>query len=405
MVDQYGRPTVDDGMNLARGLMQLESGMKAEKEKADQKKIESEAYKGLDMLSKNPKADLSGLSDKGRYMASKLFYDKRLSGINAQIKEKQLTNEGMQEVLNRARVQEAMDLQDKKNAMAAWAAGDTEKYKKFAHQIMNRAPNGLNVEMGENGKIKKTSFDGTMEEVDDIPIEQYHEMMGAYFNMSPEDRIKARIANSQIIQQKNQEIYSKAEPMFKGGSVIYKIPAGLVDPVTGKQRGEFYIRDLDDKEKPLTDEERKGYKRMSKEARDYFETTGEVATGNNAQVLAGTREKMKEPTAGTPSNLEKEATFVSKTYNIPPDQALDMLRRDSKFNSIYNAYQKELQTAVDSEGLYGDELNKKDQQLRERYKIDEMVKEAIGNTKERLSQEKETTKTSGSWKQYLPTGM
>lgn len=368
MVDRWGRPTFDDGMNIARSVMAIQGNMERKKDR----KIEEDAFKGFNLLKKDPAADLSGLDDKARYMAHKMLLDDRVSQTTAELKEMRKTTEGMKQAVQQMKLLDAEDQRDKKIALSALSSGDEATFKKYARQIFNRAPNGLHVKEAEGGKLVKTGLAGKAEEMDDLPVDQYKEMLGAYFEMDPQEKLQARIASKQIIQQHNQEIISNGEPMMNDkGETIYRIPSGTRDIATGEIKDAFYLRSLDD-QVPLTEKEIKGFKRMPKEVKKLYDTLGRKPTGKEREVAAGVRSKIEDEKQPSPSTMEKEINALGKIYGISEKEAADMYRRDKAFKQMYDAYMKDLEAYQEIE-FDPEKIEQKRVELRKKHHIDEYI--------------------------------
>ena len=239
MVDRYGRPTMSDGLRLATAVTFL----KREGQRDADRMTNKQSFEVADALA-NQK-DVSGYSPEARYKGAKMHGDTALTEGRAKAQELVLSNAGMQEKLNKLNLNLQQAHEKLRVYQSARASGNDALAKSLAVQISNEHMyNGRHIEGPERGEpgYKVTNWDGSVENVADMPIEQVDELLGAYFDKPQDEIMQWQLSGEQKRRQRNEEVLAKAEPYLneKTGQVIYKVPAGLWGP-DGKPRGSFFV--------------------------------------------------------------------------------------------------------------------------------------------------------------------
>jgi hypothetical protein len=241
MPDQWGRFSFSDGLQIANTVEYF----KHENEREQEKKLNEDAYKVADAMSN--KQDISGFAPESRYKGAKLYWDNNLNELRSKTQQMQLSNEGMQQKVNKLKLNLDEAGQRLREYKAARAAGDDKTARQIAMQINNENMyNGRYVQpsQGERGGYDVTNWDGSKQNIGEIPMDKIDAYLGAYFDKPPDEIMQWQMSAEQLRAQKNADVLSKAEPYIneKTGKIIYKVPAGVWGP-DGKPRGSFFVDD------------------------------------------------------------------------------------------------------------------------------------------------------------------
>lgn len=241
MTDRWGRPNFNDGAQLYQGLRMV----KADQDAARQGAIEAEAYTVADTLAQTKGAgDLSKFSPQAKYAGAKLYWSGKVDELRSKTQEHLLSQAGVQDKMSKLQLNLQEADEKYRQYRVARASGDETTARAIALSLNNENMyTGRYVEPGEDG-YAVTGWDGKTEKVQDIPIEQVDQMLGAYFNKTPEEIMDWQLGAENFRSKSNYEKISQAEPLYndKTGKVIYKVPPGVWGP-DGKPRGAFYVDD------------------------------------------------------------------------------------------------------------------------------------------------------------------
>ncbi len=236
MPDKWGRPTLQDGLNMAQGIMAI----RADTERREDRQSEKDAYAVADLLGKE--GDVSGFSPEARQKGSKMHWDNKIQQIQIQTQEQLRSEAGRRDKMASLDLNLKIAQQRLKDYQMARQLGDDKRAKEIAMQLSNENMyNGRYLEKGTEG-YTSTNWDGTKETFKDVPIEQVDQLLGDYFDKPYDEIMKWQLSAEQNRQMRNYQTLQKAVPMYddNGNPVGYKIPAGIWSP-DGKPRGQHYM--------------------------------------------------------------------------------------------------------------------------------------------------------------------
>ena len=235
-MDRWGRPTFSDGLDIVRTVQYF----KNENERDIDRKADRDAYGVADAIEAG--GDLSGFSAESRYKGAKLHWGVKFDEVKTKTREQLGSNAAMREKIIKLQLNLEQAGEKLRTYKAMRASGDDEAAKQLAIQISNEHMyNGRYIQKGEKG-YDVTNWDGSKQNVDDMPIDQVDQLLGAYFDKPQEEIMQWQMSAEQIRSQKNEEIIAQAEPWIneKTNQIIYKVPAGVWGP-DGKPKGAFFI--------------------------------------------------------------------------------------------------------------------------------------------------------------------
>lgn len=239
MTDRWGRMNMGTGLQALTGVLATRRMMNTQEDRA----AEDEAFKVADALSRGE--DVSGFDPKARLKGSSLYFDNMVDKGLAERQRFITSNAGIENKINKYK-QNLADLQQRWSEYNGLVKlGDHDAAKKVAKRMVNENMyNGYNVEEREGGTgyNVRSLATGAVEKIDDIPIEKVTEFLGGYMNMTHDEIIQHSLNAEQWRALHNAEIMKNKEVWTNDkGQVIYKVPAGTVDPITGKYKSEFFV--------------------------------------------------------------------------------------------------------------------------------------------------------------------
>ena len=351
MPDMWGRPTFDDGAKIAQGLMTIQNF----ENQQQNRQTEQDAYTVAESLAAGE--DVSMFSDEARYKGAKLKFDQELKGLDKQIKEFQLSNEGRNQKMLELQDIDARSKRLFNQYQAARRSGNEDMARTIAHKFNNEvAYNGIHIPQSKLNKGKLSivrAATGQTEEISDLPIEQYDQMISGYMNVPQEEMMQRMLSGEQLRMQNNLKIISQAEPLINNkGDIIYKVPAGTWDKKDSSVRGAFYIKDPTSQEE-ISPKKAKGYRPMDV-AKGQAEIDSKKASAASSRSAAAqnTIVDPKKIVSGKADGMPQQGLVVQGRQGPEFQQVKGMpepsegLADPSKAKSAYDLQVKQLNTVL-----------------------------------------------------------
>jgi hypothetical protein len=300
MPDQYGRPTIADGLQVAQAFNWAQEN----EAKNQDRRTAAEAYQVADAMAN--KKDTSNFTPQARFAGAKLYWDSKLGELKTKSQEQLNTTQAMQQTMTRLDLNLKVAGERLRQYQLARSMGDDKRAKEIAIQLNNENMyNGHYVKPNtESGGYDVTTWGGKTEKIDDMPITQVDQLLGAYFNKPYDEIMQWQMGAEQLRRQKNEEILARAEPWIndKTGQIIYKIPAGIWAP-DGQPRDAHFVDDPM-AQRELTPEQTKGFTKL------------DVASKKAA--VMGAQKEMNKP--GAPINPDMVVQSGGQTGLIIPGE-------------------------------------------------------------------------------------
>jgi len=307
MPDQYGRPTMADGLQLAQAI----SWANKENEQQQNKLTEKQSYEVANAIESGK--DISSFPDEARYKGAQLAFQNKINGLKVENQKILNSTEGMQKTMTRLKLNLEQADQRLRQYKAARAAGDDATAKQIAIQLNNENMyTGRYVEPAKDGGgYDIISQKGSNEKIKDLPMQTVDQVIGSYFDRPQQEIMSWQFKGEQFRRQHNEEVLSKATPLYnkKTGQVIYRVPAGAWGK-DGRPRGAFFT-DAQGNEVPSN--AAKGFMKMKEaiavsglklnEAKTSASIAASKASGAKELASITAAEKNRRPSAINPKNI------------------------------------------------------------------------------------------------------
>lgn len=230
-MDQYGRITFDDGMDIARGLRHM-----------NQDAIDQESFAVADKLYKGKgEADLSGHRPDAQTKGRMLYWEMGTKELQQKSAEKNLSTDSMRQSAEKLKLME-IEAQNKMRIFEGLvSSGHEDAAKEVARDLFNSLPNGRYVDTADGGQLEVTNWDLSKMNIEDPTLDQYKDILAGYFNMPLEERAKVFASGEELRRKQNFDNMSQAKLFWdpQTGEYAYLVPGGWGPD--GKPKGPYFV--------------------------------------------------------------------------------------------------------------------------------------------------------------------
>jgi len=388
MPDQYGRTTIQDGLNFARGWTGVQNTIEARKDRKtarDRTKLVEDtrmnSFTIADQLRQNPNLEKGNYKDEDWYTGNQLYMKGEFDRISKETGDLQLSNAGRQAKLGE------IQLNEKKGEhlrQLFHAERDPKKKLELASQWNNTVLyNGIFTETDDKG-IKITNSQG-QESYEDLSTPEAIQnalttaetQINTYYAKTPKERLNASLTGEMLRIEGNKaalkETIENQTYHYRDskGNIYYLFGAAPGKPIRDKKDGRplkpFFARDPNAKEgiDPDSEEAKKLGLTPIKTSdtnlqRENLEesVTSKKQANKEAAATESTRTEIFETNLDTKKQYLKEVQDTESTRKAQGEANLELIQEKIK------SLKKETTTKVN------EKINKLDEQKRKKYKED-----------------------------------